>query len=81
FIAESLLLCLAGGILGTAVALAILSWGGLAIGAEGVTIAFRPSIHLAVAGMLVSAIVGVLAGIIPAIQAARTPIVMALRQP
>tara|TARA_R110002020_G_scaffold232366_4_gene443960 strand:- start:68 stop:1210 length:1143 start_codon:yes stop_codon:yes gene_type:complete len=80
-IAESLLLCLAGGILGTAVALAILSWGGLAIGAEGVTIAFRPSIHLAVAGMLVSAIVGVLAGIIPAIQAARTPIVMALRQP
>ncbi|TWT61305.1 ABC transporter permease [Rubinisphaera italica] len=80
-IAESLLLCLAGGILGTAFALSILAWGGLAIGAEGVTIAFRPSIHLAVAGLLVSAIVGVLAGIIPAIQAARTPIVMALRQP
>ncbi|MCG6158245.1 ABC transporter permease [Rubinisphaera margarita] len=80
-IAESLLLCFAGGILGTAVALAILGWGGLAIGAEGVTIAFRPSIQLAAAGLMVSAGVGVLAGIVPAIQAARTPIVMALRQP
>ncbi len=80
-IAESLLLCFAGGILGTAVALAILNWGGLAIGAEGVTIAFRPSIQLAAVGLLVSASVGILAGIIPAVQAARTPIVTALRQP
>jgi len=80
-LAESLLLCFAGGLLGTGFALAILAWGGLAIGAEGVTIAFRPSIQLAAAGLLVSAIVGILAGIIPATQATRTPIVTALRQP
>ncbi|WP_339749316.1 ABC transporter permease [uncultured Rubinisphaera sp.] len=80
-IAESLILCLAGGFMGTVAALTILTWGGLAIGAEGVTIAFRPSIHLAMAGLLVSAVVGILAGIIPATQAARTPIVTALRQP
>tara|TARA_R100000789_G_scaffold71353_2_gene67100 strand:+ start:329 stop:1414 length:1086 start_codon:yes stop_codon:yes gene_type:complete len=80
-IAESLILCLAGGFTGTLAALTILTWGGLAIGAEGVTIAFRPSIHLAMVGLLVSAVVGILAGIIPATQAARTPIVTALRQP
>lgn len=80
-VAESMLLCLTGGLLGTAVALAILGWGGLAIGAEGVTIAFRPSLPLAATGMAVSAVVGILAGIAPALQAARTPIVTALRHP
>nr|WP_245537969.1 ABC transporter permease [Rubinisphaera brasiliensis] len=80
-VAESMLLCLTGGLLGTAVSLAILGWGALAIGAEGVTIAFRPSLPLAATGMAVSAIVGILAGIAPAIQAAHTPIVTALRQP
>lgn len=79
-VAESLLLCLAGGILGTTLALAILTLGGLAIGAEGVTIAFCPSPHLAIMGLFISAIVGLSAGVIPAIQAARTPILSSLRQ-
>jgi len=79
-LAESMLLCVLGGLLGTALALTALAVGGMAIGAEGVTIAFRPSAQLAILGMAVSCGVGIVAGFFPAIQAARTPIVAALRQ-
>jgi putative ABC transport system permease protein len=79
-IAESLLMCALGGAIGTAVALTVLAWSGMALGAEGVTIAFRPSWRLAASGAAVSVVVGVLAGFIPAWQAARTQIVGALRQ-
>lgn len=78
-IAESILQSLAGGFLGIGAGLALLAWGGFAVGAEGVTIAFKPSLELAASGAFVSAIVGVLAGIIPGWQAARTEIVSALR--
>jgi putative ABC transport system permease protein len=78
-IAESVLQSLAGGLLGIGAGLALLTWGGFAVGAEGVTIAFKPSLELATTGGLVSAVVGVLAGIIPGWQAARTEIVSALR--
>jgi putative ABC transport system permease protein len=78
-IAESVLQSLAGGLLGIGAGLALLAWGGFAIGAEGVTIAFRPSFELAVTGALMSAIVGVIAGLVPGWQAARTKIVSALR--
>lgn len=77
---ESALLCLAGGATGTLAAMAFLAWSGLAIGAEGVTIAFRPSLLLAVSGLIVSVGVGFIAGVAPAFQAARTHIVVALRQ-
>lgn len=79
-VAESLLMCLLGGLLGTGLALAVLAWSGMAVGAEGVTIAFRPSWQLAAMGGVVSLIVGVLAGLFPALQAARTHIVTAIRQ-
>jgi len=79
-VAESMLVCTIGGLFGTAVALAALGWGGMAIGAEGVTIAFRPSTQLALLGCAISIGVGIVAGLFPAIQAARTPIVTALRQ-
>jgi putative ABC transport system permease protein len=78
-LAESVLQSTAGGLLGIGAGLGLLAWGGFAVGAEGVTIAFNPSLDLAVSGALVSAIVGVLAGIIPGWQAARTEIVTALR--
>jgi putative ABC transport system permease protein len=58
-----------------------LSLGGFAIGAEGATIAFRPTLGLATSGTLVSVFVGILAGVAPAIQASTVPIVNALRQP
>lgn len=79
-VAESLILCLLGGAVGTAAATAFLACGGFAIGAEGATIAFRPSIALALLGLGVSLGVGLVAGLFPAFGAARTPIVQALRQ-
>ena len=78
-LAESTLLCLVGGWLGTSLALVALSLGGFAIGAEGAIIAFRPSWDLALSGILTSILVGVVAGLVPAIQAATIPIVSALR--
>lgn len=79
-VSESLLVCLVGGLVGTGLALGVLAWQQLTFGAEGVTVAFRPSVHLGVSGVLVSLAVGLLAGAIPAFQAARTNIVAALRQ-
>jgi putative ABC transport system permease protein len=79
-ISESALVCLLGGLLGTGLALAVLAGGRLAVGAEGVTVAFRPSLQLGLVGMLVSLSLGLLAGFVPACQAARAKIVTALRQ-
>jgi len=76
---ESTIQCLLGGLAGTFLATALLSFGGFAIGAEGAMIAFRPSAQLALSGTLVSALVGVFAGIVPAVQVATLPIVSALR--
>ena len=79
-VSESLLVCLVGGLVGTALALAALAWGEVTFGAEGVTVAFRPSLRLGTSGVLVSLLVGLLAGVVPALQAARRNIVSALRQ-
>lgn len=79
-LAESLLVGVVGGLAGTGLAMLALSLGGFAIGAEGATIAFRPSWRLAVIGCGVSSFVGLLAGIAPAIQAGTLSIVHALRQ-
>ncbi len=79
-LAESTILCVIGGIAGTGTALCLLAVGGFAIGAEGATIAFRPSWWLAGSGTAVSLAVGVVAGLAPAIQAATVPIVDALRE-
>jgi putative ABC transport system permease protein len=78
-ILESTLLCTVGGVLGTVVASVALWMGGFAIGAEGATIAFRPSPELILVGTAVSCAVGIIAGLAPAIQAATVPIVTALR--
>lgn len=78
--AESLLLSLLGGFLGTGAATAVLKYGNLGIGAEGVQISFLLTPAVIALGMVVSIITGFLAGIIPAIQAARAPIVDSLRK-
>lgn len=79
-LAESMLQSAAGGTFGIGLGMVLLLWGGFAVGAEGVTIAFRPSWELAVTGAIVSVVVGILAGIVPGWQASRTQIVTALRQ-
>ena len=76
---ESVILCLLGGMTGTLLATVALALGGFAIGAEGATIAFRPSLSLIVNGGVISLFVGIMAGLGPAIQAAAVPIVSALR--
>jgi putative ABC transport system permease protein len=78
-LAESVLVGMIGGALGIGSALAALAWTGFAIGTEGVTIAFAPSVSLAAAGLTVSLAVGAIAGIFPAWQAARANIVASLR--
>ena len=79
-LAESMIPCLVGGIIGTLLATGALALGGFAIGAEGATIAFRPSLSLLLTGTAVSLLVGIAAGIAPAIQAATVPIVNALQE-
>jgi putative ABC transport system permease protein len=79
-LAESTILCLLGGVVGTLAATGVLALGGFALGAEGATIAFRPSLSLLATGTAVSLFVGIVAGIAPAIQAASVPIVTALQQ-
>jgi putative ABC transport system permease protein len=77
---ESILLSIAGGVIGVGIAMLMLEISSLSVGAEAVTIAFTPSTRLATLGLIVSAVTGVFAGIAPAVHAARTEIVPALRQ-
>ena len=79
-IIESLLLSLVGGLIGVGVAMTTLSVSSLSVGAEAVTIAFTPSVRLALSGVVVALVAGVLAGLAPALHAARGEIVPALRQ-
>ncbi|NIO33527.1 MAG: FtsX-like permease family protein, partial [Planctomycetales bacterium] len=78
---ECLLVSVAGGLLGVAAAMCFLAFSRMAVGAEGVTVAFTPSLALALQGLLVSAAAGTLAGLAPAIHASRAQITGALRQP
>jgi putative ABC transport system permease protein len=79
-LSESVLLSIAGGVIGVGAAMLVLHFGGLAVGAEAVTIAFTPSIPVAAIGMAVATTAGFLAGLAPAWHAAHTQIVPALRQ-
>ncbi|MEM9369130.1 MAG: FtsX-like permease family protein, partial [Planctomycetota bacterium] len=78
-LSESTILCFFGGLLGALLATVLLAVGGFAIGAEGATIAFKPSLGLLVSGVVVSSLLGLLAGLAPAIQAATVPLVKALQ--
>ncbi len=78
-LAESLIVSLAGGILGVGLALAVLAWSHLTVGTEGVMVTIGPSLQVGVTGLCVTAVVGVLAGIVPGWQASRASIVTSLR--
>ena len=77
---ESILLSLLGGIIGVGTALLVLKFKSMSVGAEAVTIAFTPTLNLAMTGIAVALATGFLAGLVPAWQAARTQIVEGLRQ-
>ena len=76
---ESVLLSLAGGVLGVVSAAVTLRLVPLSVGAEAVTIASQATGRLAVTGVAVSLLVGILAGVAPAWHASRTNLVAALR--
>jgi len=76
---ESVLLSAIGGAIGTGAAMATLAYAGLTVGAEAVSLAFTPTVSLALSAMMVSLIAGASAGIVPAWQASRADIVPALR--
>jgi putative ABC transport system permease protein len=78
-LSESVLLSLAGGLVGVGAAMLVLQLSHLSVGAEAVTIAFQPSWRLAATGMIVAGAIGILAGLVPGWNAARTEIVPALR--
>jgi putative ABC transport system permease protein len=77
---ESILISIGGGLLGTGIAMLTLAGTGLSVGAEAVTIAFAPSVRLALAGLTGSLAVGIVAGVFPALAAAKSNIVNGLRE-
>jgi len=78
-VAESVLLSTIGGVLGVGVSTLMLWSTGMSVAAEGVAIAFEPSVTLALQGVAVAVVVGAIAGLAPASTAARAEIVTALR--
>ncbi len=78
-LAECLLLSVLGGCIGIFAAAATLTFSGMSIGAEAVTIAFTPSIEVLMTGAVVTVMLGVIAGLAPAWRASRAEIVPALR--
>jgi putative ABC transport system permease protein len=79
-LAESILVSLAGGLLGIAACMAWLSWQPLTISTEGASIDFLPSPYVALWGLGLATGVGVVAGLIPAWQAGFADITRSLRQ-
>lgn len=79
-VVESLVLCVVGGAIGTLAAVLALTFGGFAVGVEGVAISFQPSWILTATSLAVALAVGAVAGLIPALQTVRTSIVDSLRK-
>jgi putative ABC transport system permease protein len=77
---ESVLVSLAGGLIGVGLASALVYWVPVSIGTEGVVIPIVTSWSLTLAGLALTTAVGVVAGLVPAWQAARAEIVTSLRQ-
>jgi putative ABC transport system permease protein len=78
-LAESCLISVAGGLLGTAACVAWLAWSPLTLSTEGVSIDFVATPALVLVGLGLAVVVGVLAGAVPAWQAGRAEIVASLR--
>lgn len=76
---EGVLLSVAGGFVGSIIALTAIAFGRLSLSVEGVSIPIELSSLVFVKGLLVSGVVGVLAGLAPAVQAYRRDIVDCFR--
>jgi putative ABC transport system permease protein len=78
-LAESCLISLIGGIVGTVSCVGFLLWKPLSLSTEGVSIDFTASPGLVASGLTLSLVVGFVAGAVPAWQAGRAEIVSSLR--
>lgn len=76
---EGVGLGLIGGMLGTGAVLAFFAIHPVTLGIEGYGIDFKPSLAVALLGLLASFLIGLLASILPAIDAARRPLHLAVK--
>ena len=78
-VVEGAALAAAGSVLGAGLAQALLAFGDLGVGAEGVMVEFQPSLPAALAACAAALAVGLVASAIPALAASRRSIVEGLR--
>jgi putative ABC transport system permease protein len=78
-VAESLLLCLLGGVVGLLAGLAVVHFGRFSFSVEGLSVNFFAGPGVIAVGMAICAFIGVVAGLFPAWQAARRETVESLR--
>jgi putative ABC transport system permease protein len=78
-VAESLLVSLLGGVVGSVLALVFLKWGRFSWSVDGVNIAIATGVSSLLIGLLCSVVLGVTAGLLPAWQASRRTIVECFR--
>ncbi len=76
---EGVLLGLAGGLVGVALAYGFLRWQSLTVGNEGLTLSIVPDMAIVLRGLAVALALGLLASLYPAWKATRRPIVASLR--
>lgn len=78
-IAEGVLLCAIGGLLGAVIALSVARYGNYALSVEGTSIPIVADYGLLLMGLVVCVVIGVIAGLVPAWQASRRSIVDCFR--
>lgn len=78
-ITESVLLGLAGGMLGAIAAVAVLRWGRFSLTTDGVSIPFTADWMLLGTGLVISMLLGVIAALVPAWQVSRREIATCFR--
>lgn len=78
-VAEGMTLCIGGGVLGVAVAFAVLHFGRFSMSVEGTSMNVGADPAVIGLGLAVAAGVGVLAGLVPAFQASRREIAASFR--
>jgi putative ABC transport system permease protein len=78
-VGEGLVLSIAGGVIGCALAAALLTYGRFALSVDGLSIPVESGVRVAAEGLAIAGLLGVVAGLVPAWQAARREIVACFR--
>ena len=77
--AESMIISVAGGLLGVLAGIAVISWGQFSLSVEGLSINIHAGLGTVIFGLFVSAVTGILAGLVPAWQASKREIAACFR--